>query len=120
MCKSLSIFIIIQTRLWVHSLLFTKLILGFHMSSVHFVHLFFGGQAIGVGMAQKRKGADVSRLPSAWAWTSRNADKWNINSALGVYNYCHEAALYTPKRSVFPLYPCISDVRKCPSYAQKE
>ena len=24
------------------------------------------------------------------------------------------------KRSVFPLYPCISDIRKCPSYAQKE
>lgn len=76
----------------------SKLCHSFHMSSVHFVHLFFGGQAIGVGMAQKRKGADVSRLSSAWAWTSRNADKWNINSALGVYNYRHAAALYTPKK----------------------
>ena len=50
----------------------------------------------------------------------RNAVKWNINSALGVYNLPPCGGTYIRQRkSVSPLYSCISSFVNCPSLRRK-
>lgn len=102
-------------------LLFAKLCQYILVASVHFVHFGFRCVAGCVAWTQNtRRSWWFSLNVCVGLGLPGNAVKWNINSALGVYSAPHFGGTYIRQRkSVSPLYSCISSFVKCPSLRRK-
>lgn len=99
--------------------MFAKLSQNILVASVHFVHFGFLCCAGGQG-TKTRRSWWFSLNVCVGLGLPGNAVKWNINSALGVYNLPPCGGSYIRQRkSVSPLYSCISSFVKCPSLRRK-